>query len=225
MKTKITITLLCIAIAVATILTITHAQKDIVDITESIPPTTAIPLPAPSIPECPPVESISETPPETEPSPPAPFTHFVPFESYLYQDTRLRMPLSAELQEHTYRMSLKYDVPYRVIMGLMGVEAGWQADIGTKTNGNATYVGLGMMRDIYHADKFAAQGIDIYTPKGNIEAICILIRQKLDMFDNNIHYALMAYNLGNGGAQAKIDAGIHETGYSHKVLRYANSLV
>ena len=110
-------------------------------------------------------------------------------------------------------------------MGLMGVEAGWNAYIGEKTNGNATYVGLGMMRDIYHADKFTAQGIDIYTPEGNIEAICILIRQKLDAFDNNMHYALMAYNIGSGGAQAKINAGIYETEYSRKVLRYAESLV
>ena len=104
MKTKITITLLCIAIAVATILTIAHTPKDIVDITDSIPPTTAIPLPAPSIPECPPVESIPEAPPETEPSPPEPFTHFVPFESYLYQDTRLRMPLRHVLHASSHRL-------------------------------------------------------------------------------------------------------------------------
>ncbi len=228
MKTKITAILLCIAIAITTALTLIHSPTISTDESITHATTAPIPFPAPSIPECPPTEDSTETMPETPPSQPTlqePFTFFAPFESYLYHDTRLRMPLSAELQEHTYRMSLKHDVPYRVIMGLMGVEAGWNANIGEKTNGNATYVGLGMMRDIYHADKFAAQGIDIYTPEGNIEAICILIRQKLDAFDNNIHYALMAYNLGNGGAQAKINAGIHETGYSQKVLRYAESLV
>ncbi len=135
------------------------------------------------------------------------------------------MPLSAELQEYTYQMSLKYDVPYRVIMGLMGAESGWQADIGEKTNGNATYVGLGMLRDIYYADRYAAKGIDIYTPKGNIEAICDSIRSKMDAFDNNITYALMAYNLGNGGAKSKIASGVHETRYTRVIMAYAESLV
>ena len=135
------------------------------------------------------------------------------------------MPLSADLQEYTYKMSLKYDVPYRVVLGLMGVESGWQANIGEKTSGNATYVGLGMLRDIYYADRYAAQGIDIYTPEGNIEAICDTIRAKLDAFNGNIAYALMAYNLGNGGAKSKIAAGIHETGYTKKVMAYAESFV
>ena len=228
MRIRITIILLCVAIALSTWLTFAHTSERKENAANNTTTPTLNPLPQPSLPDAPP-PTVPNIPEPTEPTPeehtPEPLTTFAPFQSYLYNDMRLRMPLSASLQEHTYRMSLKYDVPYRAIMGLMGVEAGWNANIGTKTNGNATYVGLGMMRDIYHADKFAKQGIDIYTPEGNIEAICILIRQKLDAFDGNLHHALMAYNLGEGGARAKIKAGINETGYSRKVLQYGNSLV
>ncbi len=223
MRTRITIILLCVALSVALGLTIAHNAAH----PETQPTTveTLTPLPQPSLPDAPPPISQPIEPPAQENIPPEPLSTFAPFQSYLYGTQRLRMPLSAELQEYTYRMCLKYDVPYRVVMGLMGVEAGWNANIGTETNGNATYVGLGMLRDIYNVDKFAKQGIDIYTPKGNIEAICIILRTKLDEFDGNIHHALMAYNLGSGGARSKIKAGINETGYSRKVLRYANSLV
>jgi hypothetical protein len=204
-------------------LTIAHntAHPD----TEPTTVETLTPVPQPSLPDAPPPTSPPMEPPIQDEEPAEPLSTFAPFRSYLYGDRRLRLPLSDELQEHKYRMCLRYDVPYRAVMGLMGVEAGWNANIGTETNGNATYVGLGMLRDIYNVDKFAKQGIDIYTPKGNIEAICITLRAKLDEFDDNIHHALMAYNLGSGGARSKIKAGINETGYSRKVLRYADSLV
>ena len=223
MRTRITIILLCVALSIAFMLTLTH--KPTHTKTETTTIETLTPVPQPSLPDAPPPTSPPiEYPPHDE-KPPEPLATFAPFKSYLYGDRRLRLPLSDELQEHTYRMCIKYDVPYRVVMGLMGVEAGWNANIGTETNGNATYVGLGMLRDIYNVDKFAKQGIDIYTPKGNIEAICITLRAKLDEFDGNIHHALMAYNLGSGGARSKIKAGINENGYSRKVLRYADSLV
>lgn len=222
MKQKaITIILLCIALGIATILTIQHPSPT-EEIHEPSQPlqsvTDAKPIPTPPIPE---------SPPPPQPTTPAhqPITAFAPFTSYVYHNTRLRMPLSADLQEHTYRMSQTYDVPYRVIMGLMGVESGWNANIGTKTNAGTTYVGLGMLRDIYYAEQYAAKGIDIYTPKGNIEAICISFKIKLDEFDGNIHHALMAYNLGNGGARSKIKSGINDTGYSRKVLAYADSFM
>lgn len=148
---------------------------------------------------------------------------FQPISSYTYEGTRLKMPLSIELQRYTYEMANKHNVPFEVIMGIMGIESGWRANIGTSTVNGKTYVGMGMLRDIYHADRFAQLGIDIYTPKGNIEAICILIREKLDIFDNNVNYALMAYNIGISPTQQKIKEGIYETEYSKRVLRYIDS--
>lgn len=148
---------------------------------------------------------------------------FTPITTYQYSKWTLDMPLSVELQQHTYNMAIKHQVPFEIIMGLMGVEAGWNANIGTKTNGTATYVGLGMMRDIYHVDRFKKMDIDIYTPEGNIEAICILIREKLEYYNGNITFALISYNRGIGGANAAIKAGIYTTGYDQKIMKYVHS--
>ena len=75
-------------------------------------------------------------------------------------------------------MCEKYDVPYRIIMGLMGVETGWKVSIEKEVGSNGrTYIGLGCLDEIYNAEKFANLGIDIYTPKGNIEAICWIINR------------------------------------------------
>ena len=155
----------------------------------------------------------------------APPEEFQAFTTYLYKDNRHDMPLSEELQYWTYQMCEKYDVPYRIIMGLMGVETGWNENTGIEIgyNGRA-YVGLGCLDEVYNAESFAERGIDIYTNQGNIEAICWIINYNLEHFDNNIDYALMAYNGGAGYARNKINNGVYSTGYTEKVHYYADSL-
>jgi len=131
------------------------------------------------------------------------------------------VPLSYDLQLYTYKMSVKYNVPYRVVMGLFGLESTWNKDVGIH-NG---YVGLGMLSERYAATYFANMGIDIYTPKGNIEATCYVLSDKLASFDGNVSYALMAYNLGTGGARTKIKKGIFSTGYSRRIIDFSVSLL
>lgn len=180
--------------------------------TPNITPTTSIPTSEPKL-------EIDAS----EPTTPSRGDDFVPITSYIYNNVRLPMPLSTELQLHTYQMAQKHNVPFRIIMGLLGAESTWDASITTRTNKVGTFVGMGALRDIYHAERFARQGIDIYTPEGNIEAICILVREKLDMFDNNIHHALMAYNWGPNTAKAKIAEGLQYSDYSISITQYAES--
>lgn len=148
---------------------------------------------------------------------PETFTAFSTFTSLKGNEHEL--PLREELQYHTYLMAEKYNVPYKIILAIMGVETTWREDIGI-VNG---YVGLGCLNEKYHAKSFAEQGINIYTPEGNIEAICILIRKSLDNFDGNIHFALMAYNKGTNGARQLIENGQYTTKYSEKVIWFAES--
>ncbi|MBO7377025.1 MAG: transglycosylase SLT domain-containing protein [Clostridia bacterium] len=136
-----------------------------------------------------------------------------------------KVALSPELQHHTYEMCLKYRVPYKIVIALMGIESSWNADIGVLKNSSGSYVGLGMLSVKYNAGVFRERGIDIYQPEGNIEAICRVFSDKLREFDGNVHYALMAYNMGSGGAWAAIARGTLSTSYSRKIVNLAEGLL
>ena len=136
-----------------------------------------------------------------------------------------KVALSPELQAYTYEMCVKYRVPYSIVIALMGVESSWNADIGVLKNKSGSYVGLGMLSVKYNAQIFKSRGINIYTPKGNIEAICWVLRDKLAEFDGNIHYALMAYNMGSGGAKTSIYYGRETSSYSRVIVKMAANLL
>ncbi len=136
-----------------------------------------------------------------------------------------KVALSPELQHHTYEMCLKYGVPYKIVIALMGIESSWKADIGVLKNSSGSYVGLGMLSVKYNAGVFKDRGIDIYQPEGNIEAICRVLSDKLREFDGNVHYALMAYNMGSGGAKTAIARGTLSTSYSRKIVKLAEGLL
>ncbi|GEM_PF-2720717 len=145
---------------------------------------------------------------------------------YKVSDNRhYKIKLSRELQEYTWEKCLEYGVPFKIIMGIMGVESGWTADIGVIENASGTYVGLGMLSEKHNAEYFANLGIDIYEPEGNIEALCSAFRDKLELFDFNVHYALIAYNQGNGGARSFIAEGKETSSYSRLVMQYSQNLL
>ena len=60
------------------------------------------------------------------------------------------------------------------------------------------------------------EGIDIMTTQGNIEGGCYILSDLLSR--HNMPEALMAYNMGEYGAQELWDQGIHESVYSREVL-------
>jgi len=153
--------------------------------------------------------------------------HDVVFTNYLHPTLGryYKVALSPELQHHTYEMCLKYRVPYKIVIALMGIESSWNADIGVLKNSSGSYVGLGMLSVKYNAGVFRERGIDIYQPEGNIEAICRVFSDKLREFDGNVHYALMAYNMGSGGAKTAVARGTHTTSYSRAIVKLADGLL
>ena len=158
---------------------------------------------------------------EHETPSPAGVTYYV---GYYREDLKryYSLPFSRELQDYTYEMAQKYSLPYEVVMGLFGVESGWNP---TLYNYNGTCYGLGMLNITYNKSYFAKQGIDMMTPKGNIEASCQVLRDKLVEFDGNMNYALMAYNAGSGGARNMIARGKTSTNYSEAILMYSRNLL
>lgn len=182
---------------------------------------TEAPPATPDVEEVTTVTSTTKKVTEKTPEPIDPIKDgFEVFSTYLYNGREYPMPLSKELQYHTYQMCEKYDLPYRIIMGMMGTETGWNANAGNERG----YIGIGCISEKYYAKSMKNIGVDIYTVKGNIEAICIIMRDKMDEFNNNIIYAMMAYNGGSTYARNLIKKGYSSTTYTKRTIGFAESL-
>lgn len=150
---------------------------------------------------------------------------FVVFKSVVADGKEIKFKLSEKTQKTVYEISKKYNLPYRVILGLLGVETFWNEDKNhIETHDGARYIGIGCIAERHHAERLKKNGIDIYTLEGNIEGICYLLNEHMNNFDNNIVYALMAYNGGASYARSKISDGIENTSYTRKIMAYADSL-
>ena len=55
--------------------------------------------------------------------------------------------------------------------------------------------------------------------------MCYVFGKKLKEFDGNITYALMAYNMGSGGARRAISEGRTSTKYAEKVIHISQGFL
>ena len=133
-----------------------------------------------------------------------------------------RIKLSQEWQEYTYEMCLKYNVPYEIILGLMGAETGWDVGIGVSDNG--IYYGIGMVNIEYNREYLRKYGIELCSPAGGVEAVCFIMSQKLNTFED-IDKALIAYNRGDGGARRLFRKGIYSTRYDRRIHEITNGML
>lgn len=132
--------------------------------------------------------------------------------------------LSRDLQIYTIECCERYSVPFDVIMGIFGVETGWNVDYGISPNGK--YCGIAMIHIEYNRDKILSEiGADILDPKGNIEAACYILSQKIRRFDGDITKAVIAYNRGDAGATLLFESGETQTSYSKFVFRISDNLI
>lgn len=153
----------------------------------------------------------------------APETKFQPFTTYVYNGTRKKLPASEHLQRIVYDTAERYDLPYRIVLAMLGSETTWNENPDhVETNDDARYIGIGCINEKYHAVDMAKRGIDIYTLAGNVEGVCWLLKAQYDRF-GTIELALMAYNGGAGHVQWALERGIYENGYTRTVMGYAES--
>jgi hypothetical protein len=158
-------------------------------------------------------------PPTVEPS-----EGFIYYE--YYYDPRSQkyeqIKLSREWQEYTYEMCLKYNVPYEVVLGLMGAETGWDVNIGVSDNG--IYYGIGMVNIAYNEEYLRKYSIELCTPAGGLEAVCLIMSQKIKTFED-INKALIAYNRGNAAARKLFKKGIYSTEYDRRVQEIKDGMI
>lgn len=150
--------------------------------------------------------------------------NFILFTTYTRNDGLIRkLPLSESTQKWVWEMCKKYELPYRIILGVLGTETTWNENPNHKeVHSGQTYIGIGCVSEKWHANAYKEKGINIYTLKGNIEALCDIIHRNYKIF-NSIDLALMAYNMGTNGARYQIENGVYNNAYTRQVHSYADS--
>ena len=126
----------------------------------------------------------------------------------------LDIPLSQELIEHIWDMSLKYGIEYELIVSVIAVESNFDIDAKSKTSD----YGLMQINKVNHGWLKEQFGFTDFTdPYQNIEAGCIILKDCIDNM-TDYHQALMAYNMGHSRAKNLIRQGTYSSKYSRKVM-------
>ena len=122
------------------------------------------------------------------------------------------IPLSHALQDVADRACEEYGILPDVLYAVMKVESGYKVDA---QNGSC----YGLMQIHTINMEYLSSNIgttDLTDPEQNIEAGAFILGGYLEKY--SLTDSLMAYNLGEGGAKRLWKQGIHETGYTRKVL-------
>ena len=122
------------------------------------------------------------------------------------------IPLSHELQDVALAACEEYGVLPDVLYAVMEVESGYKVDA---QNGSC----YGLMQIHTINMEYLSSNIgttDLTDPEQNIQAGAFILGGYLEKY--SLTDSLMAYNLGEGGAKRLWKQGIHETGYTKKVL-------
>lgn len=122
------------------------------------------------------------------------------------------IPLSHELQDIADKACEDYKIPQDVLYAVMKVESGYEVDA---QNGSC----YGLMQIHAINMEYLSNNIgttDLTDPEQNIQAGAFILGGYLEKY--SLTDSLMAYNLGEGGAKRLWKQGIHETGYTRKVL-------
>lgn len=126
----------------------------------------------------------------------------------------LDIPLSQELIEHIWDMSLKYGIEYELIVSVIAVESNFDIDAKSKTSD----YGLMQINKVNHEWLREQFGFTDFTdPYQNIEAGCIILKDCVDNM-TDYHQALMGYNMGQSRAKNLIRQGTYSSKYSRKVM-------
>lgn len=125
------------------------------------------------------------------------------------------VPLSYELQDYIFALCDDKGVPTNLIIAMIDTESSFRSDV---ISGTDDY-GLMQINTSNHEWMSEKYGVDDFLdPYQNVLCGISLIAGHLDSYDGNIEMALMAYNMGAGGASSLWEQGVYSTTYSRKVV-------
>lgn len=130
------------------------------------------------------------------------------------------IPLSRELQDYIYELSVKYNVPYEVVIAVIQQESSYRP----KVVGQAGELGYMQIHPINFERLEEELGITNFTdPEQNILCGVYMLSELYEEYDNMID-VLMCYSCGEAGAKRLWDAGVTETKYTKSVGAIINEL-
>lgn len=130
------------------------------------------------------------------------------------------IPLSNEDQDYLRSLCQKYNVSFRVMLGLIQIESYYNPNSLSSTND----YGICQVNKCHHEWLSAVFGqTNFFDMHFNMECGVYMLSRYLDK-GYCIEQALIGYNLSERGMLNKWNNGIHHTYYSDKVLNAANKL-
>lgn len=129
----------------------------------------------------------------------------------LYYD----VPLDHDLQDYIFALCEDKNVPTRLVIAMIDTESSFRSDI---ISGTDDY-GLMQINACNHEWMSETYGVDDFLdPYQNVLCGISLIAGHLANYDGDIEMALMAYNMGAGGASSLWEQGVYSTAYSQKIV-------
>ena len=143
---------------------------------------------------------ITTDPPVVETEPPI-----------LYYDC----PLSHDLQDYIRQLCETENVPMGLVIAMIDKESTFRASVVSGTND----YGLMQINIINHEWLSEQYGInDFLDPYQNVFCGIKILSGHLENYDGDLSRALMAYNMGAGGARRLWNQGIYSTSYTTYIL-------
>ena len=145
------------------------------------------------------------------------------YDGYYKYDKWHKMPMNDYYQHMVFQYCEIYEVPYELALAVSGIETSFDAERGLVVGRNGQgYFGPGMVNKAYYEKR---TGLTLSTPEDGVMAMVDTLGRKLREFDNNFHFALMAYNYGSGYTRGKINEGQTSSKYSNRVIEIYNGLL
>ena len=140
-----------------------------------------------------------------------------------FQPEIYNIPLADDLQLYTYNLCEEYDITlhYPLVLAVMGHESRYDEKVISRTND----YGLMQINKVNHnwlREKLSIT--DFLDAKQNIHAGVYMLSTYLNKYDT-VNEALMAYNMGEGGARKQWAAGNYSTAYTTKVLSVLDLII
>lgn len=130
------------------------------------------------------------------------------------------IPLTNEQQDAVRAICDEYSVPFDLVLAMMQVESNYDPSAVSSTDDH----GIMQINAINHDSLEDLLGVtDWYDLEQNTMAGCYLLGKALERH-GGVGKALMAYNLGDRGAQRKWDQGVYSTAYVEKILTARDAL-
>ena len=130
------------------------------------------------------------------------------------QFTPLDIPLDPEIQEFAFYLCHEYNVNFLLLMAVIKTESNYRADL-ISSSGDYGLLQINKINHGWIADNLKLT--DMLDPYQNIRAGVYMLSDLFEKYGTT-ERVLMAYNLGESGANALWRGGVYETGYVRVVM-------